>query len=102
MREMQRSALVPYTPAQMFALVDDIARYTEFLPWLSAAAELERTESERVGKLTLARAGMSEHFTTRNRVQPPNRLEMHLIEGPFKALEGVWTFAPILDAEGES
>ena len=100
MREMQRSALVPHTPAQMFALVDDIARYPEFLPWLSAAQELERTESERVGRLTLSRAGLSEQFTTRNRVQPPGRLEMHLLEGPFKSLEGVWTFDAILD-EGQ-
>ena len=75
MRELQRSALVAYTPAQMFALVDDIARYPEFLPWLASVQELERTESERVGRLTLSRAGLSEQFTTRNRVQPPGRLE---------------------------
>jgi len=101
MRELQRSALVPYTPAQMFALVDDIERYPEFLPWLAAASELERTATERVGRLTLSRAGLSEGFTTRNWVQPPGRLEMRLIEGPFNVLEGIWTFDPILDAEGQ-
>jgi ribosome-associated toxin RatA of RatAB toxin-antitoxin module len=102
MKELERSALVPYTPAQMFALVDDIARYPEFLPWLSAASELERTEFERVGRLTLSLAGFNEHFTTRNFVQPPNRLEMRLVEGPFSVLDGLWIFNPITDDQGQS
>jgi ribosome-associated toxin RatA of RatAB toxin-antitoxin module len=97
MREIQRSALVPYTPAQMFALVDDIERYTEFLPWVSAAKLIERTETERVGRLEMARAGLREHFTTRNVVTPPGRMEMHLHDGPFRVFEGVWTFDPIGD-----
>jgi ribosome-associated toxin RatA of RatAB toxin-antitoxin module len=95
MREIQRSALVPYTPAQMFALVDDFERYTEFLPWLSAASLIERTETERVGRLEMARAGLREHFTTRNLVTPPRRMEMCLLDGPFRVFEGVWTFDPI-------
>jgi ribosome-associated toxin RatA of RatAB toxin-antitoxin module len=97
MREIQRSALVPYTPAQMFALVDDFERYSEFLPWVSAAQLLERTDSERIGRLEMSRAGLREQFTTRNIVAPPGRLEMKLLDGPFRVLEGVWTF----DALGE-
>ena len=97
MREIQRSALVAYTPAQMFALVDDIERYTEFLPWVSGAVLLERTDTERVGRLEMSRAGLREQFTTRNVVTPPGRLEMKLIDGPFRLLEGVWRF----DAIGE-
>jgi coenzyme Q-binding protein COQ10 len=101
MRELTRNAVVPFTPEQMFALVDDIARYPEFLPWLSAAEELNRSDTERVGRLTIARSGMHERFTTRNIVTPPGRLEMRLVEGPFKVLEGIWTFDPILGDQGE-
>jgi ribosome-associated toxin RatA of RatAB toxin-antitoxin module len=95
MREIQRSALVPYSPEQIFALVDDIERYSEFLPWVSRATLISRTERERVGRLEMARAGLREQFTTRNVVAPPNRLEMNLVEGPFRVLEGVWTFTPV-------
>jgi len=95
MREIQRSALVPYTPAQMFALVDDFERYAEFLPWVSGAELLERTDTQRVGRISVARAGFHEHFTTRNTVQAPQRLEMQLIDGPFHVLHGVWTFDAI-------
>jgi len=95
MREIQRSALVPYTPAQMFALVDDIERYADFLPWVASAQVLERTERERVGRLQMARGGLREQFTTRNLVTPPERLEMRLLDGPFRVLEGVWRFDSI-------
>ena len=98
MREIQRSALVPFTPEQMFALVDDIERYAEFLPWVTIATVVERSDCERVGQVTVSRAGFREQFTTRNTVSPPNRLAMKLIDGPFNVLEGVWTF----DAIGET
>lgn len=100
MRELTRSALVPYSTAQMFALVDDIARYPEFLPWISAAAELERSQTERVGRLTIARAGISEQITTRNIVAPPSTLTMQLVEGPLKSMIGTWSFEAIADAGG--
>ena len=46
MREVNRSALVPYTPAQMFALVEDIERYPRFLPWVDEA-EADRAQRQR-------------------------------------------------------
>jgi ribosome-associated toxin RatA of RatAB toxin-antitoxin module len=104
MREIERSALVPYTAAEMFALVDDFARYPEFLPWVAKAELVERSERERVGRLVMSRSGLNEQFTTRNVVTPPHRLEMQLLDGPFSLLEGVWTFNAIADQSpnGES
>ena len=95
MKEIARSALVPFTPEQMFALVDDFSRYPEFLPWVAGAELVERSDRERVGKLRISRSGLNEQFTTRNLVSPPHRLEMKLLDGPFRVLEGVWTFEPI-------
>jgi coenzyme Q-binding protein COQ10 len=105
MREIVRSALVPYTPAQMFALVDDFARYPEFLPWIAGADLVQQSPVERTGRLRISRSGLNEEFTTRNIVTPPNRLEMKLLDGPFRVLEGVWTFSPIrasADSQTES
>lgn len=81
----------------MFALVDDFARYPEFLPWVAGAALVEQSGSERVGRLKISRSGLNEEFTTRNVVSPPNRLEMKLLDGPFRVLEGLWTFDAIGD-----
>ena len=44
MASIKRSALVPYTPEQMFELVDNIQDYSRFLPWCSASDELSRDD----------------------------------------------------------
>jgi ribosome-associated toxin RatA of RatAB toxin-antitoxin module len=95
MRQVERSALVPYTPAQMFALVQDIEGYPQFVPWVSAAQVISRTDAEVIGQLEMERSGLREKFTTRNVLLPPNRMDLKLVDGPFKVLEGVWSFEPI-------
>jgi ribosome-associated toxin RatA of RatAB toxin-antitoxin module len=97
MREVKRSALVPYSAAQMFALVEDIERYPEFVPWVSHAEVIERSEREIVGQLEMHRGGVREKFTTRNALNPPQEITLTLVSGPFKTLEGRWTFDPIGD-----
>ncbi|MET0986501.1 MAG: type II toxin-antitoxin system RatA family toxin [Steroidobacteraceae bacterium] len=97
MREITRTALVPYSPAQMFALVEDFARYPQFVPWVSSVQVLERGEGYVIGRLEMQRAGIHEHLTTRVTLSPSERIEMDLVDGPFKTLHGVWTFVPIQD-----
>jgi ribosome-associated toxin RatA of RatAB toxin-antitoxin module len=100
MREVTRSALVPYTPEQMFALVQDIERYAEFLPWVAAARVLERGPREVLGQLELQRGGLRESVTTRNVLDPPRQITLALAAGPFKTFAGRWTFDPIGDNRG--
>jgi len=95
MKEVKRSALVPYGPEQMFALVEDIESYPQFLPWVSSAKLLERGPREVVGQLEMHRAGMSELVTTRNTLTPAREITLALVAGPFKTLDGRWTFQPI-------
>jgi len=97
MREITKSALVPYSPSQMFALVDDIERYPEFVPWVDGARQIERTADQVIGRLEMHRSGVRERFTTRNILKPPNEIELTLVDGPFKTLEGRWSFEPIGD-----
>jgi ribosome-associated toxin RatA of RatAB toxin-antitoxin module len=95
MREVKRSALVPYSAEQMFALVEDIERYPQFLPWVTAAQVLERTAAEVVGRLEMHRGGMREIVTTRNMLTPHREITLALVSGPFKTLAGHWSFEPI-------
>jgi ribosome-associated toxin RatA of RatAB toxin-antitoxin module len=97
MREIKRSALVPYTAEQMFALVEDIERYPDFLPWIVAAEVLERTPQAVVGRLEMHRGGVREKFTTRNELKRPTEMTLALVDGPFRTLEGRWTFEPIAE-----
>ena len=93
--EVKRTALVTYTPEQMFDLVIDVERYCEFLPWVKSAHVHERSERELRASITMERAGVKQSFTTHNEMERPNWMSLALVEGPFRTLDGRWTFTPI-------
>jgi ribosome-associated toxin RatA of RatAB toxin-antitoxin module len=95
MQIVERSALVTYTAAQMFALVNDVARYPEFLPWCVGARVEEVSSAERIAALKVARGVLKTEFTTRNTLQQDARIHMQLMHGPFRDLTGEWRFEPI-------
>lgn len=99
MTTINRHALVPYSPAQMFKLVDDIKSYPEFLPWCAAAREISRNEDEVKASIELAKGTVRKSFTTLNRLQKNKMIEMRLVEGPFRHLEGFWRFDPLDDGQ---
>lgn len=92
MTEVKREALVPFTTEQMYALVDDIAAYPQFLPWCRSTTVHERNEHEVRASIELAKGAVNKSFTTCNVTHPYGEIEMHLLEGPFKQLQGFWRF----------
>ncbi|MDB3999683.1 type II toxin-antitoxin system RatA family toxin, partial [Litorivicinus sp.] len=95
MPKITRTALVSHTPEQMFDLVNDFARYPEFLPWCGAARVLEASGSAIVGELSIQKGSIRQAFTTRNTLTPPSRIDLSLVEGPFKSLGGHWRFESV-------
>ncbi|MBB3104079.1 type II toxin-antitoxin system RatA family toxin [Azomonas macrocytogenes] len=89
---IHRSALLPYPAQALFDMVNDVASYSEFLPWCSASEVLSASETEMHASMTVAKAGFSQHFLTHNKLQPGERIEMNLTEGPFRHLHGIWEF----------
>ena len=97
MTRVSRSALVPYSAALMYQLVADIEAYPRFLPWCASAVVLHRDETEVRATLGLAKGPVRKQFSTRNTMHPEHRIELQLLEGPFKSLHGAWTFAQLGD-----
>lgn len=97
MREVRRSALLPYSVDRVYGLVADVERYPEFLPWCTSARILDAREGEVTVALGLASGLARTSFTTRNRLVPGRSVAMSLVDGPFQALEGRWDFTPIAD-----
>ncbi len=95
MQLVERSALVSHTPAQMFALVNDIARYPEFLPWCVAASVSDVSATERIASLKIARGVLQTEFTTRNTLLQDAQIHLQLLHGPFRDLTGEWRFDAI-------
>jgi len=99
MRKVNKSALVPYPAKDMYALVNDVERYPEFLHWCRGARILEQSPAEMRASLDLKGAGFQKTFTTRNRLEPERAITITLEHGPFRHLEGRWRFTD-LDGEG--
>lgn len=97
MREVVRSALVGHSAEQVYALIVDVERYPEFLPWCEAAEVESRSDAEMVASLSIRRGPLRTRFTTRNRLEPGRSLSMTLERGPFRSLEGLWTLEPLGD-----
>lgn len=98
MRNVRRSAIVPYSAAQMYALVKDVEAYPSFLPWCNDAEVHIREDSFIEASLELHRGRISKRFRTRNALVENESLGIALVGGPFKHMAGCWTFRQLGDA----
>lgn len=94
---ISRNALVPYSVEEMYSLVDDIEAYAEFLPWCRSTNVISRDENEVQASIEIARGALNKSFTTLNRLQKDKMVEMRLVKGPFKHLQGYWRFDALKD-----
>lgn len=95
MAVVHKTVFIGYSAQQMFALVDRIEDYPSFLPWCGGVNVRERHEHGVVGTIEINYHGVRQSFTTANRNEPPTRITMEFVEGPFKSLHGTWNFKPL-------
>lgn len=95
MTDIKRTAVMPYSASQMFDLVNAIDDYPKFIPWCHSAQIISRDDDEIRATLDFSRGGMHKSFTTSNRLQKDKMIQIRLLNGPFKHLEGFWRFDPI-------
>jgi|SRR5579863_676955 len=84
--------VLPYTPEQLFALVADVERYPEFLPWCVGARIRERAPGLIIADLMIGFRIFRERFTSRVALDPPRRIDVTYTEGPFRYLDNHWVF----------
>lgn len=92
MSEVNKSVLVSHSARQMFALVDAVEQYPDFLPWCAGAEVSHRDVGKTRAKIHISYRGIKQSFTTENLKQEPNAMQMKLVEGPFRTLDGSWQF----------
>jgi ribosome-associated toxin RatA of RatAB toxin-antitoxin module len=97
MQRVTRSVLVPYSAAQMYALVDDVEKYPTFLPWCAGATVLEQRDDGKTARVDIDYHGVKAHFTTDNANVPAERIVITLKDGPFRQLQGEWRFRSLAD-----
>ena len=94
---VEKSVLVGHSAQQMFALVDKVEAYSEFLPWCDGATILHRDDHRTRATIHINYHGVKHSFTTENIKTPPSSMSIRLVEGPFKVLDGEWRFAALAE-----
>ncbi|MBP6535147.1 MAG: type II toxin-antitoxin system RatA family toxin [Burkholderiaceae bacterium] len=95
MKTVNKSVLIWYSPAEMYALVTQVDKYPEFLPWCDHAQVLATDADGVTAEVGIAFSGIRQTFTTRNTHVPDQKVGMKLVKGPFSQLEGEWRFLPV-------
>jgi ribosome-associated toxin RatA of RatAB toxin-antitoxin module len=85
---------VPYSADEMYALVNDIEAYPDFLTWCKTAQVANKTNTHLQATVAVEVGKIKQSFSTDNTMQPGRRITMQLVEGPFKFLSGCWQFDP--------
>lgn len=92
---VRKSALVPYSAKRMFDLVYDVESYPAFLPWCHRARVISESDNEICGRIEVARLGIHQAFSTCNRFERYGRMDIALLDGPFRRLHGGWRFTTL-------
>lgn len=92
MTKINKQANVAYSAKQMFALVNDVKSYPEFLPWCTETNLLEEKNNSMIVSVSVALGKIKQSFTTENTMQADTSIRMKLVKGPFKELNGYWQF----------
>jgi len=97
MAEIEKTVSVEYSTNQMFALVDAVEDYPKFLPWCGGASVDIQDDQVIHATVKINYYHVKHSFTTENTRQPPNLIQMRLLDGPFKHLDGHWRFISLSD-----
>lgn len=95
MRRIDKSVLIEHSAEQMFALVDAVEDYPQFLPWCGGTQVKWRDEQTTVATIQIDYHHVKQSFTTENSKQRPALIDMKLVEGPFKHLDGRFRFTEL-------
>ncbi|MEO0440357.1 MAG: type II toxin-antitoxin system RatA family toxin [Pseudomonadota bacterium] len=91
---------LPHSAAQMYALVADVGRYQEFLPWVVGTRVRSDSDTEMTADVLVGFKGLREQFTSRVLKVPGKSITVDYLDGPLKMLHNEWHFRP--RAEGGS
>ncbi len=95
MPSIRESRELPYSAEQMFALVADVGRYAEFLPWVVATRVRSDSDTEMVADMMVGFKALREKFTSKVHKERPTKIVVEYVDGPLSHLENAWHFEPL-------
>jgi ribosome-associated toxin RatA of RatAB toxin-antitoxin module len=92
---VEKSVLVGFPAHKMFALVDAVEAYPQFLPWCGGSKVIYRDDKRTLATIQINYHGAKQSFTTDNAKEAPHRMTVRLVQGPFRTLDGEWRFTSL-------
>ena len=91
----RETRIVPYPADLMYAVVSDVEKYPQFLPWVLALRILSRRERGLTAEMAVGYGALRERYTSEVFLDPKaHRIDVTQTKGPFKTLENHWQFTP--------
>ena len=101
MPSIHEQRTMPYSAEQMFDLVADVARYSEFLPWVAATRVRSDDGREMIADMLVGFKSLREKFTSKVDKVRPEEIRVHYLDGPMRDLDNVWQFRALDDGSCE-
>ena len=97
MQEFQRSLLLPYAAEEIFQIINDVEKYSEYIPSVRRSNILSSEGNNELVSMKLDAKGITETLVTSNTSNPSTSITISLVEGPFDHLKAHWTFVGLED-----
>jgi len=95
MAQVDKKVLVEHSCARMYALVEAVEHYPQFLPWCAGASVDFREANVTRATLHIDYHHARVSFATENTGRPHEAIDIRLLRGPFRQLHGTWRFTPL-------
>ncbi|MCC7547847.1 MAG: type II toxin-antitoxin system RatA family toxin [Burkholderiales bacterium] len=94
---VEKAVLVGHSAQRMYTLVDRVEDYPQFLPWCGGSTVEYRDGAVTRASIVIDYHGIRQSFRTENRTEPPGLIDIRLLSGPFRELDGIWRFTPLAE-----
>ena len=95
MKTIERSVLLPYSVTALRALVNDVDRYSEFVPGCKSSSVIDEGGDFMIARLEVSGRGVTETLVTRNDLSERGIIGLSLVSGPFESFNGRWSFSDL-------
>ncbi len=97
MPSVNRSALMPFSAEKMYNIVNAVDEYPQFLQWCANSQIESQNDSHMQATILMKKGKLNHSFTTKNTLTAGEKIEVNLVDGPFKSLSGYWSFIALDD-----
>ena len=92
---IKKEAIILKDIETVFDIVNRVNLYKNFVPYCTESKILSENDKSMEAKLDFNLKGLTTSFTTRNEIKKNQSINMKLIDGPFKFLDGIWDFKSV-------